>query len=67
MANFKFKKGQRDIVEIYGAGEIDALPYYAGSDVYGVWLDKPEMIETSHGVVPNYWVPVPEKFMKSEN
>lgn len=63
MANFKFKKGQRVIVKFYGPGKIDVLPYNAESDVYGVRLDKPKMIETSHGVVPEHWVPVPEKFM----
>ena len=67
MANFKFKKGQRVIVGFYGSGEIDVLPYNAESDVYGVWLDKPKMIETSHGMAPNHWVPVPEKYLKFEN
>jgi len=64
MANFHFEIGQRVIVEHYGAGRIETLPYNEKSDVYGVWLDKPEMIETSHGTVPNHWVPVPEKYMR---
>lgn len=67
MAGFKFQKDQRVIVEHYGAGVVDVLPYNAGSDVYGVWLDKPVMRETSHGVVPDHWLPVPEKYMKVEN
>lgn len=67
MAGFKYSVGQRVVVEHYGAGEIDALPYNAESDIYGIWLDRPEVIETSHGVVMNRWVPVPEKFMKAEN
>lgn len=67
MADFKFQVGQRVVVEHYGAGEIDVLPYNAESDVYGVWLDKPEVIETSHGAVMNRWVPVPEKYIKKEN
>ena len=67
MADFKFQVGQRVVVEHYGAGKIGLLPYNAESDVYGVWLDKPEMIETSHGVVMNRWVSVPEKYMKKEN
>ena len=67
MANFKFKKDQRVIVEFYGPGKIDVLPHNEESDVYGVWLDKPKIIVTSHGVVSDHWMPVPEKYMKSEN
>ena len=66
MTNFKFQKGQRVTVKIWGAGVIDALPYNADSDVYGVLLDKPDMIVTSHGVVPDRWKPVPEKYIKAE-
>lgn len=67
MANLRYSVGQRVVVEHYGAGEIDAPPCNAKSDVYGVWLDRPEVIETSHGAVMNRWVPVPEKFIKVEN
>lgn len=67
MAGFKFQVGQRVVVEFYGAGEIDVLPYNKESYTYGVWLDIPEFIETSHGVVANHWVPVHEKYIKAEN
>ena len=67
MAKFKYELGQRVIVERYGAGSIDALPYNSESNTYGVWLDKPEVIETSHGTVLNQLVAVSERYISSVN
>ena len=60
----KFQLDQRVSTPI-GDGVIDTMPYNEDSDVYGVWLDKPIMHETSHGVVPLHWKPVPEKYIKA--
>ena len=60
----KFQLDQRVSTQI-GDGVIDTMPYNEDSDVYGVWLDKPIMHETSHGVVPLHWKPVPEKYIKA--
>lgn len=60
----KFQLDQRVSTPI-GDGVIDTMPYNEDSDVYGVWLNRPIMHETSHGVVPLHWKPVPEKFIKA--
>lgn len=62
MANRKFQLDQRVSTPL-GEGVIDTMPYNDESDVYGVWLDKPEFHETSHGVVPLHWQPIPEKYI----
>ena len=60
----KFKLDQRVSTPI-GDGVIDTMPYNEESDVYGVWLNRPIIHETSHGVVPLHWKPVPEKYIKA--
>ena len=60
----KFKLDQRVSTPI-GDGVIDTMPYNEESDVYGVWLNRPIMHETSHGVVPLHWKPMPEKYIKA--
>lgn len=60
--DYKFQINQR-VKTPLGEGLIDALPYNEESDVYGVWLDRPQMIKTSSRVVPNRWVPVSGKYI----
>ena len=60
----KFQIDQRVSTPI-GDGVIDTMPYNEDSDVYGVWLNRPIMHETSHGVVPLHWKPIPEKYIKA--
>ena len=55
----KYKIDQR-VNTPKGSGIIDTMPYNNETKVYGVWLDKPEIIETSKGSVLNRWVPVHE-------
>lgn len=50
----KFQLNQRVSTPI-GDGVIDTMPYNEDSDVYGVWLDKPRVIETSCGAITNQW------------
>lgn len=56
----KFQLDQRVNTPL-GPGVIDAMPYNDTTHVYGVWLDKPQVIETSHGVVLERWEPILEK------
>jgi len=56
----KFQLNQRVNTPL-GPGVIDTMPYNDTTHVYGVWLDKPRVIETSHGVVLNRWEPIHEK------
>ena len=59
-----FQLGQRVNTPL-GPGVIDAMPYNDTTHVYGVWLDKPQVIETSHGVVLERWEPIPKKYIKA--
>ena len=60
----KFKLDQRVSTPL-GDGVINTMPYNEESDVYGVWLNRPIIHETSHGVVPLHWKPMPEKYIKA--
>ena len=60
----KFQIDQRVSTPL-GDGVIDALPYSEDSDVYGVWLDIPQVIETSSGAISNQWAPIPERKIKA--
>lgn len=62
MANYKFRLKQRVNTPL-GEGTIDTMPYNDTTGVYGVWLDKPIMHETSKGVVALHWEPIPEKYI----
>lgn len=58
----KFQLNQR-VRTPMGDGVIDTMPYNDTTGVYGVWLDRPVIHETSTGVVPLHWEPVPEKYI----
>lgn len=56
---YKFKLNEH-VNTPKGSGIIDTMPYNNESKVYGVWLDKPEIVETSKGTALNRWMPVHE-------
>lgn len=62
----KFQLNQR-VSTPFGDGVIDTMPYNEDSDVYGVWLDKPRVIETSCGAITNQWEPIFERCITAMN
>jgi hypothetical protein len=62
MMKHKYQLNQRVRTPI-GDGAIVTMPYNAEADVYGVWLDRPIMHETSSRVIPLHWKPVSEKYI----